>query len=234
MTSDKPNPPETVSLKVSLNAAKQLYPGVTSTACQEHGNQQAKRVPQHLKVLLDAEWACEKCVSDAKDAYEILKKEQRRVKAEEKASKKEEASQTLESAKAADVSLAEKVEACQNASEQLNKAKEDVELAREAVHRFKEELAHTDEALMSLKKQRDAVFERLLQQDRVLAEDMDSLDSAYNVVDSCYTDLRETLEKADNLWAGLSKNVRKKRDRTNRKAADDLLAETAVVEVSNA
>lgn len=218
-----------VKLRLSPTAAKQMYPQLGESACGVHGQQTTRRVPQHLQEFLDGKiWACTKCVDTHTLNYDELRKERKRKAFEEKNAKKEASKELLDSAKNTDVLLAERALACQNASESLQTAKSNVNHAREAVNRVRDDLVKLDEAVAKLMQKRNKMYEQLLVQDSVLDEDITNLDSGYTVRDTCYTDLREILKTADNLWAELGKNARKKRDINNRKAALALLGEPEI------
>lgn len=226
--SDSSIPVPPIQLRVSPEAAKQLYPGRTGHIdCKTHGTQLLKKVQTHLFDILDssARIGCGQCVQEAIETHDTQRRERRQQSQEAKIAKKAATQETLELAKDTDVSLAERAQECQNADDSLATAKVEVEAARGFVVKYRKRLSEIDERMVELVAYRERTFQQLLADDGALDEAMTSLDSAHTVVDTCYTALREETAKVDSLWSELSKSARKKRDKTNRKAAVALLNE---------
>jgi len=217
------------TLKLSSNAASQLYPHLVRVTCEKHGEQPRTKVPSTLQVIFakrdDPTQACCMCVNEAKEQWNTHQKTLRANKAQEKEDRRAAITDARDAAKTADVELADYIKQCKVSEETVKLVEQSLATYRSEAQKAK---ANVDALRVKLAK---------LQEDLALAESdtiklsetslskFEELEGADADVTSCYNTLQEHLDKAEHLWDLLGKSVKKKRDKSNRRTAISLLRE---------
>jgi chromosome segregation ATPase len=207
----------------------QLFPWVSSVDCEKHGQQATGRVPNHLVGLFEGEeqkgWACIECVKEAKELWETQRKENRRKKEEEKKAKRQAIKEAKKLALDADTVLTMSVaefkdtsRIISNARSGVDKARRDIKSARMAADQSQSKLRDANEAHVS-------ALTRLRLTDDALESAMDALDVAYSSISESLSSLQSHYDEAEEAWNKLGKAAKKKRDKTARRAALELLKE---------
>lgn len=214
-------------MKLSPSAAAQMYPHLVKVTCEEHGEQSRAKVPAKLKAVFanrdDPGSVCSQCLSEAKKQLAEHSKELRRRKQDEKQAHREALKQARASAVASDVHIASVIAACsdsENVVKEMEKKLADTRAAFDREHAREASLKEEIDKLTALYHSSAA---KILTLSELTATQFDALEDADTSVTSCYNDLREALDSADQLWESVGKAARKKRDKTNKKAAITLL-----------
>lgn len=216
-------------MRISQTAAAQMYPHLSTVECEKHDDQQRAKVPSHLKGVFakreNPDFVCAQCLAEAKDQWDEHQRSLRRAKDQKQREHRESIKKAREDAREADSLLADYIKACNEAEISVSSAEQELAAARSKLSmkqgkhtEMLEQIRKMSEGFAMLEAEILKLSEESLDQFEVLTE-------ADRQVTSCYNTLQDAIDKADHLWEGLGKSAKKKRDKTFRKSALNLLKE---------
>jgi hypothetical protein len=216
-------------MKLGPNAINKMYPHLTGVTCEEHGEQSRAKVPDHLQAVFasreDPRWACSACVKAAKEQWATHQADLRRKRDEEKKAYRASIKEARELARNADRTLVGYVSKCKNAVETVKNPEVALEQTRTKMTVARNKATGALQRLEKAQKEYDAYEKSILILSELSLDQFEELEKADSDVGVCYNELRDKLNEANALWDELGKSAKKKRDKTNRKAALELLRE---------
>ncbi len=216
-------------MKLGPNAINQMYPHLTGTKCDEHGDQSRAKVPPHLQAVFasreDPNWACSSCVSSAKEQWATHQSDLRRSKVEAQKAYRATIKEARESARNADRALVGYVSKCKNAVDAVKTAEVDLGHTRLKIASARNKAEGARQRAEKAQRAYEAHEGAFLQLSELSLEQFEALERADSDVGVCYNELRDRLTEANTLWDDLGKSAKKKRDKILKKAAMVVLKE---------
>ena len=214
-------------MKLSPNAAAQMYPHLVKVTCEAHGDQSRAEVPKNLKGVFasrdNPDYVCAECLSEAKRQFADVQKDLKRKKVEEKVARRAAITQSREDAKSSDAAIGTAIKNCRDSEKTVKTVEQALAGTRSLVKKRKEQMADALVMIQAAKEEYLGLEDEVLALSEKSQGQFEELEKADTSVTTCYNTLQEAVDSAEQLWTSLGKAARKKRDKVNRREGIALL-----------
>jgi len=209
-------------MRLSPNAAAQMYPHLTTVSCDKHDAQPRGKVPSHLKGVFasreNPEFVCSACLEEAKQEWDEQQRSLKRAKDQQRQEHRDAIKKAREEALEADKLLSDYMKSCDDAEKTVDSVEQMLNSTRSIIRAKQEKHTKLVEKIRQMVGQSDELEGEILRLSEESLDQFEELTEADNAVTACYNALRDALTEADHLWESLGKSAKKKRDRSLKKS----------------